>query len=108
MILNKDGPRVLARSFDRISVQRVVEILIGNSAMPDRGRTSAGRAPRPLFTGRARSPVVDMAYTRAGNGSPVMLIAGLSGNGRGWGEQIEQELKQAFDLHCSPTSTATA
>lgn len=40
---------------------------------------------------------VDLAYTRTGNGSPVMLIAGLSGNGRGWGEQIERFARD-FDV----------
>lgn len=32
---------------------------------------------------------IDLAYTRQGSGEPVMLVAGLSGQGRGWGEQID-------------------
>lgn len=40
---------------------------------------------------------VELAYTRAGDGSPVMLIAGLSGNGRGWGEQIDRFARD-FDV----------
>lgn len=32
---------------------------------------------------------VDLAYTREGSGDPVMLIGGLSGQGRGWGAQID-------------------
>lgn len=40
---------------------------------------------------------VDLAYARTGNGDPVMLIAGLSGNGRGWGEQIDRFARD-FDV----------
>ena len=32
---------------------------------------------------------IDLAYSRQGAGDPVVLIAGLSGNGRGWGGQID-------------------
>lgn len=32
---------------------------------------------------------IDLAYTRNGSGHPVVLIAGLSGRGRGWGDQID-------------------
>lgn len=33
---------------------------------------------------------IDLHYTRQGDGDPVVLIAGLSGQGRGWGEQIDR------------------
>lgn len=32
---------------------------------------------------------VQLAYTRQGSGEPVILIAGLAGQGRGWGPQID-------------------
>ncbi|MFP3914001.1 MAG: alpha/beta fold hydrolase [Actinomycetota bacterium] len=33
---------------------------------------------------------IELAYTRQGEGDPVMLLAGLGGQGRGWGAQIER------------------
>lgn len=35
------------------------------------------------------SPGGTLHYEMAGSGDPVMLIAGLSGNGRGWGVQVD-------------------
>lgn len=39
---------------------------------------------------------IDLAYSRQGQGPPVVLIAGLSGKGRGWGNQIER-FAEAYD-----------
>ncbi|HJR93774.1 MAG TPA: alpha/beta fold hydrolase [Acidimicrobiia bacterium] len=33
---------------------------------------------------------IELAYTRQGEGDPVVLITGLSGNGRGWGTSIDR------------------
>jgi len=35
-------------------------------------------------------PVGLAEKTRQGTGDPVVLIAGLSGQGRGWGSQVER------------------
>lgn len=32
---------------------------------------------------------IDLAFTRHGTGDPVVLLAGLSGQGRGWGSQVD-------------------
>lgn len=32
---------------------------------------------------------IELAYSRRGRGDPVMLIAGLSGRGEGWGDQVD-------------------
>lgn len=32
---------------------------------------------------------IDLAYARQGRGSPVMLLTGLGGAGRGWGAQVD-------------------
>jgi len=39
---------------------------------------------------------VELAYTRQGTGDPVVLVAGLGGEGKGWGSQIES-FAQDFD-----------
>lgn len=39
---------------------------------------------------------IELAYARQGTGDPVVLVAGLGGQGRGWGSQIEL-FAQDFD-----------
>lgn len=39
---------------------------------------------------------IELAYSRQGRGDPVVLIAGLSGQGRGWGSQVDR-FAERFD-----------